>query len=102
MWEWLKLLGSLSIWKEKFVMDLTQLETRVAALEVVVPNIESDYATLAAEIEALKAQLDPTAQARLDEMVTRLGVSIGRLSAKDATVEPSPPPPPPPPPPPVG
>lgn len=92
MWAWLTTVYSLLKWKEKISMDLTKFEARVAAIEVVIPNLQSDYTNLAAEIEALRAQIDPTAQARLDNLVARLGVSVSALTALDETVPPPPPP----------
>jgi uncharacterized coiled-coil protein SlyX len=92
MWAWLTAFYSLLKWQEKISMDLTRLETRIAAIEAVIPNIQSDYANLAAEIEALRAQIDPTAQARLDNLVARLGVSVGALTTLDESVPPPPPP----------
>jgi len=82
---------------QKLMTDLTALVAKVDAIAAVVPNIQTDYETLKAEIEALKGQLEPDLQAKIDALTAKLGESVAALAAVDETVPVVPPPPPPPP-----
>lgn len=68
------------------MLNFDDLTAKVDAIAAVLPNITADYAELKAEIETLSGQLDPTAQAKLDELVAKLDVSFDELTALDETV----------------
>lgn len=72
--------------EKKNMLDLSKLTATVELIAAIVPNLAADYETLKGEITALKAQLDPDAQAAIDALVAKMDASFVALKGLDETV----------------
>ena len=81
--------------EEEMALDFAALTAKVDGVVAVVAGIQEDYTNLKAEIDALRAQIDPQAQAKIDALVAKLDAGLAQLTALDQSVPPIPPPGPP-------
>lgn len=72
----------------RIMIDLTKLTEDVQAIATVVPSIKADYDTLKATIATLQGSIDPTAQAKIDELVASMDSSFAELKGLDDSVQP--------------
>jgi len=86
---WLSLPDIINILKKEINdmgVNLADLQAKVDAIAVIVPELAADYATLKAEIAALTGQIDPTLQSKLDALTVKLGNSLASLTVLDNSV----------------
>jgi hypothetical protein len=80
-------------WRIKLVANFAVLNAEVAALSVLVPQVQTGVKNLEATIEALKAAPeDPAIQAGIDAAATALRAGTDALTAVVATIPVVPPP----------
>lgn len=75
------------------MLNLNRLEAATTALEGLAGDIHGGVVNLNAQLAALRAEIDPTAQARADALADRAEAVVAELTATKALTQEIPPPP---------